>query len=267
MKTTLTYYDFNISSLTEKEAYKELTAKLKKTNGKCFRTFPNPTGKRPTEGEVNLDVSNIRNIWGNQWNTTEGFRVFDWYEAVMHDNENLKVGYYLDVTPEMESLRDELLRCGFCGHTVNTLQSFCTTCIGSTYLDASDLKLLRMMPVSSSAPREDLSEDELAILTEEYNKAKVKAIHREYSAEEQNKQFEEEYKLFRDSLEKAQNRFTGYNFLLDNNICQENCIYYDHTGVFCFGWRRPLSDAAADYLEEMLEGFPAKYEITRQSSN
>lgn len=265
MKTTLTYYDFNISSPAEKEAYKELTAKLKKTNGKCFQVFPPPSGKRPPEGETNLDVSNIKNIWNNQWNTTDGFRVFDWYEAVMHNNKNLKVGYYLDVTAEMKSLRNNLLRCGYCGHTVTVPQSFCTSCIGSTYLEASDLKLLRMVPVSSTSLREELSEEELALLTEEFNKAKVKAIHREYPADEKEHQFEEEDKLFRDSLEKAKNRLAGYNFLLNNNINQENCIYYSHTGVFCFGWKHPLPDAAADYLEELLEDFPGKFEIKRQS--
>lgn len=266
MKTTLTHYRFDISSPTEKEAYKELTAKLKKTNGKCFRAFQNSSRERPPEGEVTLDISNIKNIWENQWNTACGFRVFDWYEGI-YPNRNIKSGYYLGVTSEMKSLRSELLRCGYCGHTVTVPQSFCTTCIGSTFLEASNLKLLRMMPVTSSAPREELSEEELAMLTEEFNKARVKAIYRKYTPEEKEHQFEEEYKLFRDSLEKAQNRFTGYNFLLENNISQENCIYYDHTGVFCFGWKHPLPDAAADQLEELLEDFPGKYEIKRQPSN
>lgn len=265
MKTTLTHYRFDITAPTDCKAYKELTAKLKKTNGKCFRVISNPTGCKPPEGEISLDVSNINNIWENQWNTTCGFRVFDWYEGI-YPNRNIKKGYYLDVTEEMKPLRKELLRCGYCGHTTtDTSQKFCTSCIGSTYLVASDLKLLRMMPVSSLTPREELSEEELAMLTEEFNKAKVKAIHRKYTPDEKEHQFEEEYKLFRDSLEKAQNRFTGFNFLIENNISQENCIYYDHTGVFCFGWKHPLPDAAADYLEELLEEFPGKYEIKRCS--
>lgn len=262
MKTTLTHYHFDISSSAEREAYLELTAKLKKFNGKCFRVNSTSTGERPPEGEINLDVSNIKNIWGNQWNTTDGFRVFDWYEGT-YPNRNIKRGYYLDVTSEMRTLRNELLRCGCCGHTVTLPQSFCTSCIGSTYLAASDLKLLRMMPVSSQSNRDELSEEELAMLTEEFNKAKVKAIHRKYSPDEKEHQLEEEDKLFRDSLEKAMNRLAGYNFLLNSNISQENCIYYAHTGVFCFGWKHPLSDAAADYLEDLLEDFPAKYEIKR----
>lgn len=261
MKTTLTHYHFDISSPAEKEAYSELIAKL---NGKCFRVITKPSDKFPPEGDVTLDVSNIKNIWENQWNTTCGFRVFDWYEGI-YPNRNIKKGYYLDVTSEMKSLRDSLLRCGYCGHTVTVPQSFCTSCIGSTHLTVSDLKLLRMMPVSSQSNREELSENELAILTEEFNKAKVKAIHHKYSADEKEHQYKEEYKLFRDSLKKAENRFTGFNFLLENNISQENCIYYDHTGVFCFGWKQPLPDAAADYLEELLEGFPGKYEIKRHS--
>lgn len=263
MKTTLTHYHFDISSPAEKEAYSELTAKLKKTNGKCFRVIPSPSCKRPPEGEISLDVSNINNIWENQWNTTCGFRVFDWYEDVMHNIPNIKRGYYLDVTSEMKHLRKELLRCGYCGHTVITPQSFCTSCIDSTYLEASDLKLLRMMPVSSSAPREELSEEELAMLTEEFNKAQVKAIHRKYTDDESFRQHKEEEKIFRESVEKAEGRLTGFNFLLENNISQENCIYYDHTGVFCFGWKHPLPDVAADYLEDLLEDFPAKYEIKR----
>lgn len=264
MKTTLTCYDFNISSPTEKESYLELTAKLKKTNGKCFQVFPHPTGTRPPEGEINLDVSNIKNIWENQWNTTCGFRVFDWYEAV-NPNRDIKRGYYLDVTAEMKSLRDNLLRCGYCGHTTtDTSQKFCTSCIGSTYIREEYLHLLRMMPMSTKR-RKTLTPDELSHLTTELNKAKVKAIHREYSADEKEHQFKEEEKIFRESVEKAENRFTGFNFLLENNISQDNCIYYNHTGVFCFGWRNPLPDAAADYLEELLEDFPAKYEIKRAS--
>ena len=123
------------------------------------------------------------------------------------------------------------------------------------------------MPVASQSDRDELSEEELAMLTEEFNKAQVKAIHRDYSIEEQNLKFEEEYKLFRESLDKAENRFIGFNFLRNNNISQDNCIYYDHTGVFCFGWKHPLPDAAADYLEKLLEDFPGKYEIKRQPSN
>lgn len=260
MKTTLTHYDFDISSPTENEAYKELTATLKKTNGKCFRVLPNPTGCKPPEGEISLDVSNINNIWENQWNTTCGFRVFDWYEAI-YSNRDIKKGYYLTITPEMNTLRSELLRCGYCGHTVASPQSFCTSCIGSIYLEASDLKLLRMMPVSSSASREELSEEELAMLTEELNKAQMRAIHRKYSMEEQARQYEEEEKIFQE----AEDRLAGHCFLLNNHLSQDNCIYYAHTGVFCFGWKRPLPDAAADYLEELLEGFPAKYEIKRSS--
>lgn len=267
MKTTLTHYNFDISSPAGNEAYSELVAKLKKTNGKCFRVLARPSDKRPPEGEIDLDVSNIKNIWSNQWNTTCGFRVLDWYEGI-YPNRSIKRGHYLSITSEMKSLRSELLRCGYCGHTTtDTSQKFCTSCIGSTYLEASNLKLLRMMPVASQSDREELSAEELTFMTEEFNKAKVKAIHREYSADEKERQFEEEYKLFRESLKKAEDRFTGFNFLLNNNICQDNCIYYDHTGVFCFGWKHPLPDAAADYLEELLAEFPGKYEIKRQVSS
>ena len=102
-------------------------------------------------------------------------------------------------------------------------------------------------------------------MTEEFNKAQVKAIHRKYSIEEQVRQYEEEEKIFRESVEKAEDRLAGFNFLMEDNISQENCIYYEHTGVFCFGWKQPLPDAAADYLEELLEDFPGKFEIKRQS--
>lgn len=264
MKTTLTHYYFDISSPTEKEAYSELTAKLKKTNGKCFRVLPNPSRELHPEGDVTLDVSNINNIWNNQWNTACGFRVFDWYEGV-YPNRDIKRGYYLTITPEMKSLRGNLLRCGYCGHTTtDTSQKFCTACIGSTYIREDYLHLLRMKPLTTKR-RKTLTPDELSHLTTEFNKAKVKAVHSEYSAEEQARQYEKEEKLFREAVEKAEYRLTGFNFLLENNISQENCIYYDHAGVFCFGWRHPLPDASADYLEDLLENFPAKYEIKRHS--
>ena len=53
----------------------------------------------------------------------------------------------------------------------------------------------------------------------------------------------------------------GRCWWLNHGIDDENLIYYDHTGVFCFGWRQPVGPETLAELLALVSEFPYPYTI------
>jgi hypothetical protein len=53
----------------------------------------------------------------------------------------------------------------------------------------------------------------------------------------------------------------AFTWLIKHNISIDNCIYYDHTGRFAFGWHKKLTDEEKFELEESLCEFPYDYNL------
>lgn len=53
----------------------------------------------------------------------------------------------------------------------------------------------------------------------------------------------------------------GFLWLINNDLPTENCIYYNHAGRFCFGWRNPYTVEARLVLLEALKQFPFEYDV------
>lgn len=53
----------------------------------------------------------------------------------------------------------------------------------------------------------------------------------------------------------------GMLWLVEHDLPKDNCIYYNHMGRFCFGWRNPIAADAKAQLLERLAGFPFPYDV------
>jgi len=134
-------------------------------------------------------------------------------------------------------------------------------------LSEDQIHLLRLKPVSYQGSREPLTEQEAAILLPEYIEAQIKTKKAETKAA-RGKEFEKinglraKAREKADSLiKKAETEYKGMLWLWENEINTDNCIYYDHTGVFNFGWRSPLSESVKSALLDILVDFPYEYTI------
>lgn len=61
--------------------------------------------------------------------------------------------------------------------------------------------------------------------------------------------------------ENQRTELAGRLWWLERGIDDENLIYYNHTGVFCFGWREKVSSEFASRLLDLASEFPFEYEI------
>lgn len=214
--------------------------------------------------EVNLEV---QNLFDNQWNTVEGFRLFNKVEFV-RPNKGISEGYYLRQTPEMVAVLQGTAKCGYCGRQAPVGErDFCDNCISSPYLEVSNLHLLRMEPIEAperrtgktlKTPRgaRPLSEEELAVVMPRYMEAQTK--FREQQAAKLRAEVEAELSK---AVELATIKRDGMIWILDAGIPTENLIFYPHTKTFCFGWRNPVSKEVRAELVEKLKQFPFDFEI------
>lgn len=266
LETTIHHYDFNTDKPKEKKAYEALCKKLKKKGLKCFASIGSRDSDyyrniiKPLNNTIiSLDLSHIFN---NQWNTyptdtsETGLRVFDWAEAIW-PNKRIKTGQWLEQTKQMKFLRDTTFACNYCGKYSHT-GGFCLKCVAGPHLEIDNLHLLRLVPVSHKDNRKipELTESEKAyimplflkgqtVLRDKASKKKRAEVHKEYIAK----------------LITVETECKGFIWLLDNDINIENCIFYEHTNTFSFGWQSQLDNEVASILSDKLDAFPYTYEI------
>ena len=64
------------------------------------------------------------------------------------------------------------------------------------------------------------------------------------------------------AISNAQTERDGMIWLLDRGIQIDNVIYYNHTGRFEFGWRKPLSrEEYSALLDALGAEFPFDYDV------
>ena len=140
--TTLHYYKFSIDNASEKAQYNAMVRVIRKNINGRFRSYSQIT---PKNGYSTSDwLKNIKKFDGkivtlelkylfeNQWNTKEGIRMFDWFEAA-YPNKNLREGYYLEITNEIKDIRNNFSRCGYCGHYQSSKVIECVHCKNYKY--------------------------------------------------------------------------------------------------------------------------------------
>jgi hypothetical protein len=203
-------------------------------------------------------------LFDNQWNTSptatseNGLRVFDWSEAI-YPNKRIKEGMWLDQTEEMKEIRHNTYKCGFCGKNhYKPNYDFCVACIGSAYLEKKELPLLRLKRIDAgfSVKREKLTEEERSSLVALYHHEQIKTTKKNNEIERNRL-----VKKIQKKRESAETEYQGFMWLLEQDLNVSNCIYYDHTDRFCFGWRKPIDSETASELLDVLTEFPFRYQI------
>jgi hypothetical protein len=264
IKTNIHTYRYALDIAAEAKAYKELREKLRADKRHFFNVLAEPFGKEKhivEDGPIELETDHL---FADQWNSTTA-RVFDWYEAI-YPNRKIKQGHYLDITDEMRELRRTTLICGYCGKNYpNGTDTFCSACLDSPYLKESDLYLLRLQSVGIYNRKfPPLTDEERASLLPRYVERQTTGKHSRAVAYKA-KVRADVIKKYAHETQNAKTEHDGMLWLLDRDISIENCIYYDHTQTFSFGWRNPVSPEVHSRLLELLKDFPYKYEIKKIS--
>ena len=265
LKTKLHYYCFNTDTPEGAKAWTELKEKLAPIAARKMHSHSGgdqPLTHRNETQETELDPSFL---FSNQWNETESAgnrRLFDWYQQYRLSGKNWKQGHYLDITPEMDHIRAHTLTCGYCGKYVREGEPHgwhCAQCLGSEYIKPTDLKMLRLEPVSAKRDYRELTDTERAEILPKYNEAQgLGLVSREAAAKSKARQKiarlvpDAEAKAAQD-IANAKTETAAYTWLLDHGVnILDNVIFYDHTRRFCFGWRTPLTATEKSALLDVL---------------
>lgn len=273
IETQVKYYRYDISDSDEWNAYKTLTSELK-NNGlvlsdsisgdyQLIKSFLDKIQVLEKRGKVELDT---KFLFNNQWNTTEAslnLRVFDWSEEI-YPNKDIKEGYYLTPTDEMKEIRENTFQCGYCGkqYYPKPMKEFCLACLEGEHLEKRDLHLLRIKNLGVR-DRDKLTDKERDHLIPLYTEAQIKGTS-ERGIERIKKQRVELLDTRDETIKTANTEYEGYIWLLDRGIKTGNVIYYNHTDMFCFGWKTNLSSEIKEELAKELRGFPFNYEFNKK---
>lgn len=273
MKTVLHSYYFNTEIPEELEAYAALKKSLSSQGLECFETWGGKSHYLPELDGKTITLE-TEYLFNNQWNTAPieegklGYRVFDWAEDYMPigANKRIKKGHWLEQTEEMKAIRDNTLKCGYCGKQYAKVSApvFCDACIDNQYLIEKDLRLLRLYPISTDVKQfPELNEEEQAFLLPRYRERQMFGITERGKARRAKEKADIERAYLKETRS-AQRKHDGLLWLWEKGISLDNVIYYDHTDTFSFGWRKPLEPELENRMKELLEGFPFTYEFKKE---
>lgn len=271
MKTVCHMFYFDISKPAGSAAWADLKKKLEDWPHRMESlVLPGQGYHDPDRDgeEIELETTHL---FDNQWNTLDGRRVFDWAVEAHYNGEckvPIRCGYYLDQTEEMREIRRNVVKCGYCGAQEPAAKRlvFCPHCIGSEYLNASDLHLTRMVPIFQSGfgperkELEPLTAAEKAHLLPLYKEAQLRGRTARDKVRLARQRMDIEEKYQRDTAN-AKAEHDGLLWLLDHGVKIDNVIYYDHTGRFGFGWRHPVDAEILSELLDIITEFQWPYDI------
>jgi hypothetical protein len=225
-----------------------------------IRSFPKPINlsathkhfkvlterSQPPQGTFEVDPSSM---FDDQFNTTCGLRLHDWYE-----NVQTGYGYYVENIDELNAFRLQFSKCSWCGfQEKHTKHEWCPKCRGSDYLAAHQYYLLAMRPLTTprktvSPPAEIIQSIEAAQI--KTTKAQASKYFDDRMTDLNKKILNAEYE--RDFTEVAIARGVNWQTL-------QNVIYYSHTQTFTIGWRTSVTKNEGEAFLKLMEGWPVAY--------
>lgn len=240
---------------------------------RAIATDQDRKGRSREDDAVETVEIDLKHLFGNQCNTTDGRRIFDWWEE--YTQTSYRRGHWIEVTEELAQARRDALRCGYCGHTYGPnhdgpppADGFCEHCLDSAYLKPKAFQMIRLAPViEPEAERPPLTEEELAALMPRYLEAQTRgnaARAAERRAKERQRIEDDRKRIYEKVIPAAEAEYKGKLWLWEHEISLDNVIYYNHTGRFCFGWRSKLSQEVASKLLDVLCEFPFDYDINKE---
>lgn len=270
MKTIFHAKRFDTLKASERAAYKALVAELKAEPGRghCFGPVWDTGGAYASRiacdgQEIYLQTESTVGVHENQLNAIfsdgKSRRVFDLSDSSIGPQSNhVRTVTWFDLPPALVALRNSTLRCGYCGkdEAADSGKVFCDKCPGSEYLKPDDFKLLRLMPISFRGDRPEITEAERAAILPAYQAGRLALGARRKAAK---------VAQIAAQHENAERELEGFTFFWDRGVDTENLIYYGSTKGFCFGWRKPLTDAEAAEVLAVISEFRFRYEIKTTS--
>lgn len=245
-----------IKQFNSPEQKKEAQRVVKEQGLKEFNSLA-PQHTMIPEGVYQIDLGTV---FADQYNTTgkRRYRIFEYDEVLSVDCARPQGrGYY--IAEGIEKIREyqkHLKVCGYCGKQYyKSDQEWCFACVGSEYLTPDCYKLLRLVNVCNRIKYKypvTVSADFRAIIREAQRKTRQKKLRQAKK---------DTLAACHQKIKSAQKEHRAFQWLIDQDIAFDNCIYYDHTGVFCFGWRTSLTDTQKRKLKKALVEFPFKYEL------
>lgn len=275
MQTIFHAYRFNLKDAKQKAQWHALQTKLKSLGLHCFETWGGNSHHYKPELDGTAIELETKHLFANQWNTAPipgvsdlGLRIFDWAKDSNVPGwcaDNIAQGHWIEQTDEMREIRRNTIACGYCGRQEPAAKGyvFCPHCLDSEYLKASDLFLLRMLPVEIHNPeRAPLSEAERGYLLPLYREAQIHG-NSERGIQRKAKQCQDAIAECAKTIKDATIKRDATLWMLDRGLSVDNMIYYSHTGRFYFGWREPLSAEVANELLDHLCEFPFEYDLKK----
>ena len=265
MKTIIHYYEFDTEDGKQALEYNNLVNKLKAMGLKCLATMGVNRFEfyskeiKPLDGQkIELET---KHVFDNQWDTTNGLRVFDWSEPIL-DNRYYKIGMWLEQTEEMAVTRRNTYQCGYCGKVSDVSDGYCRKCLDNEFLTEDYLHLLHLVPAKDRwrAKRPDAIPEWLITAWKEAQD--LGKISREEEHKSINRQrvaalVPEAEKKAAQLIANAKIEADGKTWLLDRGLnILDNVIFYTHAQEFGFGWRTSMKDNPPD-----LTDFPFPYEL------
>lgn len=240
-------YWFDTSIPKDKNEYEEIVKKMEGVEKWQYTKIPSISTRFKFHKDGSIVDIETKCLFANQWNTACGKRIFQWMEYTW-PNDKIKEGYYFVMTDEFKQLLKDKFKCGYCGHQYyKPKQDWCDHCLGSEYLEKSNLGLLRLKPLKGKVSKLTVP----AKLREAYQIAQEKSLAI---------RCEKEIQRLRDNFKESE-RNNGIEFraklwLLENDISIDNFIFYKHTQKCTFGWRTALTKDQIESLKLKLNGFP-----------
>lgn len=255
IKVTLNKYRLDITVSEDALKYNEIKRTCLDQGQKLFSVLGDPRKIEALPERQTIDTSTLFN---NQYNTKEGFRIFDWYEAIV-SNSNFKIGYYLSGDIErLQKIKNETLVCNYCGKQYDsneTKQIFCNSCLGSPHLKKSDLILLTLTPVVYDHKERYMAVKDLDLHGD--NQA-LWDQHIEIYEENQKKRLKKKainvHEKMLNDVFFAQYESSVKVALLNNGIDIENLIFHPHKGAWVYGWREQVNDDEFNAFRDRCEG-------------
>jgi hypothetical protein len=253
-------YRFDTSKQDDKIKYEMLVTQLKARGLKLLDYIQDPRTYHTTDKHIESGIYHVetKHLFNNQYNTEEGFRVFEWSEPIF-PNRHIKEGYYITDCEEFQKIRglqNTIHKCHYCGkqYEINTKNGYCDSCFDSQYLRLSRLHLLELTPISEDYRHNKVPKYIIDRYNNEQRAARLKRAQKDKA---------DMLQSLKNKVIEAQKEYDIHVFLIENDIDIDNVIYYSRSKTVCFGWRDSLSSEEQQELKTKLENisFPYKYQF------
>lgn len=263
MQTILHTFLFDISTPDGKAAWCEFK-KQRQEGPPCHGPVFGDCWDKFREYDGTVVELETKHLFNNQWNMKQGnLRVFDFALESMPFAKHIRRGHWLEQTAEMREIRRNTHRCPYCGKQEPAQKGyvFCPHCLSSGYLKLDDVLkgATRMRPVDSEREWTPLTPAERNHLLPLYTEAQLRT-----NKVESDKFLTDVRARARKKISRAYCERRGYERLVELNLgrlAKENVIFYDHTGRFGFGWRKPLSGLELSDVLDVISEFSFPYDI------